>query len=217
MSIAALSRDAPYRIETDRGLSVVWFLPEVGMSRWTDLEQVSGDILRQLRLETSLAFVVDLSSLTAMGSALVALIIKLWKGAKQHQRRMVVVNSNRLVSEVLQISGLADVWTIVPTRDDAIRALGNVAEPTTDSSDVQLISTFGWLGLSGAIIGLMNPPAAGSALLSGPLLMQWCCAVIAVLAGVVAFRRGQRVWQAAGLLQLIAALGVALTGLWQAI
>ena len=155
-------------------------------------------------------------SLTAMGSSMVALIIKLWKGAKEHQRRMVVVNSNRLVAEVLQISGLADVWTIVPTREEAIRELGDVSSPLRESSAVPLISAFGWLALSGAIIGLLKPPVEGLVSTPGPLVMLCCCAGIAMLAGTVTLRRGQGVWRAAGLLQSVAALVAALAGLWSA-
>ncbi len=212
MSVAALAA-APYRIETHQGISVVAFSPEVGSSCWTDMERVSGDVLRQLCLESTTGFLVDLSSLTAMGSAMVALVIKLWKGAKEHQRRMVVVNSNRLVAEVLQISGLTNVWTIVPTREDAIRELGDISPPLGDSSAVPLISAFGWLALSGAIVGLLKPPAAGFASASGPLVMLSCCAGIAVIAGVVTFRRGRGAWRVAGLLQSVAALGAALIGL----
>ena len=213
MSVSELTA-APYRIETYQGVSVVSFFPDVGTSRWTDLERVSGDVLRQLRIDSASAFLVDLSALTTMGSAMVALVIKLWKGAQEHRRLMVVVNSNGLVNEVLKISGLADVWTIVPTREDAIRTLGTVTKPAAESADVLLISLFGWLALAGAILGLINPPPTGS--LSGPLLMQGCCAGIAVIAGVVTLRRGRGIWQVAGILQSVAALVVAFSGIWLA-
>lgn len=127
-----MSSDTPYHFEQGNGYSVISLTPQLNDAQWSDIEQVGTDLLDQLGNNKSLAFVVDLSALNYMGSAMVALIVRLWKSVKDEKKgRMVVVNKEKMVYEVLELAGLHKIWTIVETREEALRQLGiKVSAPT---------------------------------------------------------------------------------------
>lgn len=126
------SSNQPYYFEQGNGYSVITLTPQLNDAQWSDIEKVGSDLLEQLKNQKSNAFIVDLSSLNYMGSAMVALIVRLWKSVKDEKGRMVVVNREKLVYEVLELAGLHKIWTIVETREEAIRKLG--FRPATSSS-----------------------------------------------------------------------------------
>lgn len=116
--------DPPYRFEIGDGYGLIVLLPSLNDCPWSDIEKVGSDVLERLKTEKYRGILVDLSPLQYMGSATVALIVRLWKAAKEQKKSMVVVNRDPMVLEVLQLAGLHKVWTIVETREDGFRALG---------------------------------------------------------------------------------------------
>ena len=115
--------ETPYRLEAINGCTIISLLPELNNVQWADIEQVGTNALAQLEASRTPALLVDLSELEYMGSAMVALIVRLWKAVQKRGGRMVVVNRHQLVFEVLKLAGLHTVWTIVETRDDAFKQL----------------------------------------------------------------------------------------------
>jgi len=118
------SSGTPYRFEKADGYAVISLEPELNNAQWSDIERIGTDLLDQLNAIRSRAMIVDLSALNYMGSAMVALIVRLWKSIKDDDGRMVVVNRDPNVFEVLQLAGLHKVWTVVETREQSVKALG---------------------------------------------------------------------------------------------
>lgn len=123
------SSGTPYRYEKADGYAVISLEPELNNAQWSEIEQIGTDLLAQLRELKSQAMIVDLSALSYMGSAMVALIVRLWKSVKEDDGRMVVVNRDPNVLEVLKLASLDKVWTIEETKDEAVRALGKRLRP----------------------------------------------------------------------------------------
>ncbi len=129
-----MSSDNPYYyFEQGNGYSVISLTPQLNDAQWNDIEKVGADLLEQLGGSKSPVFIVDLSSLNYMGSAMVALIVRLWKSVKDSKGRMVVVNREKLVYEVLELAGLHKIWVIVETREEAMKNLG-VRAPVSPAS-----------------------------------------------------------------------------------
>ncbi|MEX0717579.1 MAG: STAS domain-containing protein [Planctomycetaceae bacterium] len=149
--------DPPYRFEIGDGYGLIVLLPPLNDCPWSDIEKVGSDVLERLKTEKYRGIVVDLSPLQYMGSAMVALIVRLWKAAKERNKSMVVVNRDPMVLEVLQLAGLHKVWTIVETREEGFRELG----------------------VSGRAAGAASGGGKGVALLAVGML-----AVVAAVAGV---------------------------------
>ncbi len=112
-----------YTIEIHDGFAEVRLLPTLNDSPWDGIEQVGNEVLEQLEQLAEPRLLVDLSQMEYMGSAVVALLVRLWKAVNARGGRMVVVNTHDMVYEVLRLAGLTKIWTIVADRDQAIAAL----------------------------------------------------------------------------------------------
>ncbi len=118
------SGESYYRFETADGCLIITLLPELNDKQWADIEKVGTEIVDRLSNAQSPRFIVDLTPLSYMGSAMVALIVRLYKTVNGRNGQMVVVNQHELVFEVLKLAGLTKLWTIVDSREKAFAALG---------------------------------------------------------------------------------------------
>jgi anti-anti-sigma factor len=118
------SSEAPYRFENAGGCAVITFLPAMNEAPWADIEKIGTDLVGRLEPMRNPRFMVDLTQMNHMGSAMVALIVRLWKSIKDRGGKMVVVNRNEMVFEVLRLASLHKVWTIVDSRESGMRELG---------------------------------------------------------------------------------------------
>jgi anti-anti-sigma factor len=141
---------------------IITLLPELNDKQWAEIEKVGSDLVERLAVTKSPRFLVDLTPLSYMGSAMVALIVRLYKSVNGRGGKMVVVNQHELVNEVLKLAGLAKLWTIVESREKGFAALGVSGRtsavgggPVADggvSGNGLLIG--GIIGTVGAILGL---------------------------------------------------------------
>ncbi len=164
------SSGTPYRFDKADGYAVVSLEPDLNNAQWSDIEKIGTDLLGQLGSLNSRAMLVDLSSLNYMGSAMVALIVRLWKSVKEDDGRMVVVNTDPNVFEVLKLAGLHKVWTVVETKEQGIKALGKRAPKTDGGSNTTVMIAGGivllivvagiafWIGRMGS----GSPPSSNS-------------------------------------------------------
>lgn len=152
------SGESYYRYEQTDGCVITTLLPELNDKQWADIEKVGTEIVDRLTSAPSPRFIVDLSPLSYMGSAMVALIVRLYKTVNSRNGQMVVVNQHELVQEVLKLAGLTKLWTIVDSRDKAFAELGikrrapRAAGAASNGGNAVLIA--GIIGAVGAIIGL---------------------------------------------------------------
>jgi anti-anti-sigma factor len=137
---------------------IVTLLPELNDKQWADIERVGTEIVDRLSNAQSPRFIVDLTPLSYMGSAMVALIVRLYKTVNGRNGQMVVVNQHELVQEVLKLAGLTKLWTIVENRDKAFAALGvkrrAVSAEGSPAEGGNALLLAGIIGAVGAVIGL---------------------------------------------------------------
>ncbi len=147
-----------YRLESADGCLIITLLPILNDKQWADIEKVGTEIVERLSAVQSPRLIVDLTLLSYMGSAMVALIVRLYKAVNGRNGQMVVVNQHELVFEVLKLAGLTKLWTIVNNRDEAYASLGvrrraaSVEGAPSSGGSGLLIA--GVLGTIGAIVGL---------------------------------------------------------------
>ncbi|HEV3021306.1 MAG TPA: STAS domain-containing protein, partial [Pirellulales bacterium] len=67
------------------------------------------------------ALVVDLSRTRFIGSSFLGVLIRAWKRLRDRDGRMALCCVPANCTEVLRVSKLDSVWSIYPTRDDAVR------------------------------------------------------------------------------------------------
>jgi len=142
-----------YRLERDQARTIVALLPELNEAPWSDIDRIGTEIVQRLHEVASPALLVDLCSLQYMGSSQVALVVRLFKTVKERGGKMVVANRDPMVLEVMTLAGLNKLWTITPSREDALRLLGGSGETNGNAGHWQ-----GWLGtvcVAASLVGLI--------------------------------------------------------------
>jgi anti-anti-sigma factor len=161
-----------YRYESLNGCLTITLLPELNDKQWADIERVGTEIVDRIGAAPSPKVLVDLTPLSYMGSAMVALIVRLYKTVNSRNGKMVVVNQHELVFEVLKLAGLTKLWTIVANRDEAYSSLGIKASAVSSGGGGGFqtggmgIVAAGAIGTFGTLVGLAlqfapNPPLPG--------------------------------------------------------
>lgn len=148
---------------SEHGLLVL--KPPMNDAQWSEIEKAGDEVLHELEAVNTPNLIVDLSELDFIGSAMVALVVRIWKIVKGKKAQMVVVNRNPMVLEVFKISKLDNVWTIVEYREDAMFELGVSDEAKTQKREskfaaiVAIVTAIGGgvaLGIHRASPGLLG-------------------------------------------------------------
>ncbi len=117
--------DSPtFQLEVDRQHAILTFLPGLNRIPWADIESVGAQIVARVQELTDPKVLVDLTPLDYMGSAQVALIVRVFKTVKEKRGTMVVSSQHPVVQEVLTLAGLNKIWTIVNSRQLGLDRLG---------------------------------------------------------------------------------------------
>lgn len=117
----------------DRGTACVTLLPELSDVKWDQIEALGKSVEGRLADERPKKVVFDISGLTYMGSAMVALVVRWWKKVESSGGSSVVVCRDPNVLEVLKLASLDEHWTLVPTIEAGYKKLG-VSAPSATSS-----------------------------------------------------------------------------------
>jgi anti-anti-sigma factor len=192
---AVESTEAPYGLEQFETHFVLTLNPLINDGQWGNVSQVGTEIIDRLEAARVPKLLVDLGPLEYMGSAQVALLVRVWKSLKKVNGRMAVHCPHEMVREVLSIAGLKALWEITPTNEAALHSLG-VPVRTRTSTGIAGPS-FAVAGLLGAVIALVltvssNPPAP-----SGQLC-ELAVAAAALLVGCITAFWQTRVWRGVG-------------------
>jgi len=111
--------------EAERGVIVVSPRPELNDVQWADIEEIGDGIVSRVRDKSRPRVVIDLTEMNYMGSAMVALLVRVWKAVDENGGKLAVCNVNHLVREVLDLAGLTQKWTVTDTREEAVSAVSS--------------------------------------------------------------------------------------------
>lgn len=108
--------------------------PSLSDIKWDQIELIGATIEKQLTEVASKNVVFDISGLTYMGSAMVALVVRWWKVVDKYGGKSVVALHDPNVFEVIKLASLDEHWTILPTRESAYKKLGVAPLPSSSVS-----------------------------------------------------------------------------------
>ena len=197
-----------HSFETHSKYSVLTLNPVMNDCAWSEIEKVGDEVLREIEALKSPNLVVDLSELEYIGSAMVALVVRIWKAVKAKNSRMVVVSRHPLVLEVFKIAKLNEVWTIVEFREDALEELGispqgqeykNGSPILVGAALIAALAAAAMVGLNLARPGLVDPMLQ----MSG-----FGLAIIGIVAGVVLALSGRGGRRAVGIFATLLSIAV---------
>ena len=212
-----MTESAAYQFQNGKRFAVIEFYQPMASCRWSDIEQIGDSLKSELGGLTNPVFLLDLSRLEFMGSSIVALIVRLWKSTQERGGGMVVVNSNDMIREVLDIAGLTRVWTIVDSRDQAEKMLSNPPYYSGGQNrSAYLLATLGWVAAAGAVFGTVvvqrNLDVVDA---ETAQIIIYGSGGAAAVCGLISLLSTRGAWRLLGLLLLIIAgalIGVAVRG-----
>ncbi len=186
--------------------------PGMNQCPWSDIERIGDEVLRDLETIKTPNLIVDLSELDYIGSAMVALVVRIWKKVKAKEGRLVVVNRNPLVLEVFKISKLDNVWTIVEYREDALYELGVSKEAETQRRNAAALLWAAALAALAALVGAggLAMHLAKPGVLDYPLIqiVAFGGSAIGVLLGLLLLIKGEGGRRALGFFAAVLSLAV---------
>jgi len=114
----------PFPFEAHKRYNAIQCDPLLSKLSWADLEAAVSAAISNFELAAAPNLLLDLSRLTYINSGVVAGLVRLWKSTQKRQGQFSVVSPHEDVTSVLKTSGLARVWTITDTREEAAYSLG---------------------------------------------------------------------------------------------
>jgi anti-anti-sigma factor len=191
------------------GYCVLALTPAMNSCQWGEIERIGNEVLKDLEPVNTPHLIVDLSELDYIGSAMVALVVRIWKLVKSKKARMVVVNKNPMVLEVFKIAKLNEVWEIVEFREDALDLLG-ISQAAKierrESNALMFVSLLAALASASALaVDLTNPGVLVDPFRS---ILVFACSGIGVVMGLLFAVRSQGGRKAVGFLATLVSVGV---------
>lgn len=202
-----MSNSEAFRIEDEPGRqTVLTLLPPLNDVDWASLEQLGNELLERIRQTGRPSVVVDLLALQYMGSAKIALLVRIFKAVRERSGTFVVVCRDPLVLQELQLTGLAKLWTIVPARASKRKLAPEEAGVSARRVRAAVFTTVGLihLGVATLMAGLATALEGKAAW--GLLLTCLILSVLSFLAAVATFIGGSGLRKLAGLVVVLAAV-----------
>jgi len=144
------STPTAYRLEIAHSHAILRLEPQIGNAAWGDIDRVGTELIASVNSKRAAAWLIDLSGLEYMGSALVALVVRIWKAVQAVGGRVVVVCGDGMPQEVLKLAGLDKVWTITATYEDGLKQLGIEPSRTADRAGFPALTVLALLCAGGA-------------------------------------------------------------------
>jgi len=208
-----------YDLDASASHVILTLRQELNDVQWAQIEQVGTEVLDDLQDRRSPSCLIDLSPMHYMGSAMVALIVRIWKAVNDRGGRVVVVVADDMVLKVINLAGLDKVWTIASTREDGLRKLGARVRPGSSAGSSEaagsgasaitvVISVLGMLVAGAGLAVLFGNHATlpvGQGLVFGG-------AGVGALAGLISLIRDQGGRRILAACSTLACVGLAIAG-----
>ena len=114
--------DRLFLVEFRDGWLTVIPLADVESARFPELEEASRVIFEVLRREPNAKVLVDMGKLHVCGSALLGLMVRMWRSVSPHSGVLAFCNINDDIATVFKQTRLDTLWAIYSSREAAYAA-----------------------------------------------------------------------------------------------
>ena len=117
----------PPLMDIERSGTTLVLIPRRDLSEldWLEIERIQREALQELELSPSLRdVIVDFSRTDYFGSSALGLLTRIRKHVGIRGGRMALCGVSAHEQDILAVTGLAGFWTLYPSREEAIQALG---------------------------------------------------------------------------------------------
>ena len=158
---AATISNEPFDLTEQHAYVAVALNPKLKEMDWQAVEQATSELISRIDASPKAGVMVDLSRMDYINSGLVASLVRIWKAAQQKKGQFSLVSPNEFVTEVLQSSGLWNLWTVVDSREEAVYELGASTAAKTEMRErrvlVMVSLPCGHSGFAGHITDAVQP------------------------------------------------------------
>jgi anti-anti-sigma factor len=178
-----------FEFERHPGYARLTLSPNLNAFQWADIERSAIEILAAVEEVKGSNFIVDLSSLDYLGSAQLALLVRVWKAIKASNGQMVVQVTTPVVREVMNTAGLGSLWQFAESRAEAFQLLE--LQPDGRPRMPMTWPVIGLIALTGGVAGLCASILKTDGLDAKiSLVVQLTCSAVALAAGLWTVIRG---------------------------
>lgn len=208
-----MSAEKSFEIECTPAYARLGLDAQLNAFHWADIERSATEILAALEAGKARFVIVDLSTLDYLGSAQVALLLRVWKSVKARDGKLIVQVTAPVVREVLKTAGLTALWEFTETREGAFQILGLRPDGRRKRSLSAVLPIVGCLALAAALglvcISIWKATLVDSKVSLAAVLS---CSAVALAAGLWTAVRGGGLRRVMGAGMIVAGLLLAAAG-----
>ena len=115
--------DRVFLVEFAGGILTIIPLGDFESFRWPEMEAASKAIFESMQRDPDAKILVDMGRLRYCGSALLGIILRVWKSVSPRSGVLAFCNVNAEVAGILRQTRLDTLWAIYPTREAATAAM----------------------------------------------------------------------------------------------
>lgn len=110
-------------ISREQGVTIVQVDPDYdSLDEWR-IRRFREELLAAVDSADPPLLIVDLSRTSFVGSSFIGVLIRAWKRICVRKGRMAICGATNVSLEALHVSKLDTLWSIYPTRDEALQGL----------------------------------------------------------------------------------------------
>jgi type II secretory ATPase GspE/PulE/Tfp pilus assembly ATPase PilB-like protein/anti-anti-sigma regulatory factor len=121
---SATSVAPQYHTEHQRSYSAFFAQPALNEAPWSSLETIAGDFLGPCHQKAPPKCLIDLSEFRSLSSGMMAFLIKIWRELQGRTGQFVIACTPGDAKDTLVASGMTRHWTLVDSREAAMRQVG---------------------------------------------------------------------------------------------
>ena len=116
--------DPLYLVEFHQGVLTVVPLADFESFRWKEMEEASKAIFESIQRDPDAKIIVDMGRLRYCGSALLGVIMRVWKSISPRSGMLAFCNVSPEVADILKHTRLDTLWKSYSSREAALAAMG---------------------------------------------------------------------------------------------
>lgn len=110
-------------ITHEQGVTLLRVSPDSGALDAARIEQFQAASFQAVDQAEPPLILLDLSDQYFIGSSFIGVILRVWKRIRARGGRMALGGVNGACKQSLEVSKLASIWEIYPTREEALQSL----------------------------------------------------------------------------------------------
>jgi anti-anti-sigma factor len=112
-----------FDVEREGDTLIVTPIVDLSETEYAEIKEGSEEILELLKRYYGKNLILDFHRTDYYGSSALGFFVRLWKCVRMRGGKMVLCHLSEHEREILTVTGLADIWPVCATREEALAAV----------------------------------------------------------------------------------------------